>query len=386
MASPPNKRNMPPVTRDRPAEQRAERIARGERQAPTGPKAGTLTRQAAPAGLALGTGLPLPANERRYFEDRLQADLSAVRIHPEAEAAHSPGANAFAAGRDIGFAPGRWQPGTHEGRRLLGHELAHVIEQGRRGQPVVQLDDAAKPAEADQAADVLAEGVKTVVEQAKENEGVKSVLLDPAKRYALGQWNRLGTGEKAAVGGFGAGTYGLTLGAGLADPAGRKLLSDVNLAAPLGLIPYSTLTDFRYVLPAAAGGPTQLKAAFSADDLLGLAHQKLSWMPPMSLSLDFGWSIAPDGSGSVSLSSAKASWGVMPGVKLQVGSGVGLDWKPTVTGPDGQHATVMKSLPAPAGADAQPGGVGVFITVDLLKAPFVPAPIRAALGGGTTEK
>jgi hypothetical protein len=72
-------------------------------------------------------------------------------------------------------------------------------------------------------------------------------------------------------------------------------------------------------------------------------------MPPMSLSLDFGWSIAPDGSGSVSLSSAKASWGVMPGVKLQVGSGVGLDWKPTVTGPDGQHATVMKSLPAPAG-------------------------------------
>ena len=111
MASPPNKRNMPPVTRDRPAEQRAERIARGERQAPTGPKAGTLTRQAAPAGLALGTGLPLPANERRYFEDHLQADLSAVRIHPEAEAAHSLGANAFAAGRDIGFAA------TREGMR-----------------------------------------------------------------------------------------------------------------------------------------------------------------------------------------------------------------------------------------------------------------------------
>ena len=81
-----------------------------------------------------------------------------------------------------------------------------------------------------------------------------------------------------------------------------------------------------------------------------------------------------------------SSWGVMPGVKLQVGSGVGLDWKPTVTGPDGQHATVMKSLPAPAGAGATPGGTGVFITVDLLKAPFVPAPIRAALGGETTKK
>lgn len=211
-----------------------------------------------------------------------------------------------------------------------------------------------------------------------------SLGLDLSVRYALGQWNRLGSGGQAAVGGFGAGAYGLALGAGLSDPAGRKLLSDVNLAAPLGLIPYATLTDFRYVRPGAAGGPTQLKASFSADDLLGLAHRKLSWMPPMNLSLDFGWSITPDG--SVSLSSAKASWGVMPGVKLQLGSGVGLDWKPTVSGPEGQHATVMKSLPAPAGAGAQPGGVGVFITVDLLKAPFVPAPIRAALGGGATEK
>ena len=377
-----NPQNLPPITRDGPAEQRAERIARGERPAP-GPRVDTIAHQAATT-LALGPGQPLPSTERRYFEDRLRADLGAVRIHPDAEAAPALGANAFAAGRDIGFAPGRWQPGTHEGRRLLGHELAHVVEQGQRRQPAVQRDEAVKPAEADQAADVLTEGVKTVVEQAKENEGVKRVLLDPAKRYALGQWNRLGTGEKAAVGSFGAGTYGLALGAGLADPAGRKLLSDVNLATPLGLIPYSTLTDFRYVLPGAADEPTQLKASFSADDLLGLAHRKLGWMPPMSLSLDFGWSIAPDG--SASLSSAKASWGVMPGIKLQVGSGVGLGGKPTVTGPDGQSATVMKSLPAPTGAGAQPGGTGVFITIDLLKAPFVPAPIRAALGGENKEK
>ena len=377
-----NPQNLPPITRNRPAEQRAARIARGERPAPVGPKAATVTHPAAPAGLALGPGIPLPASERHYFEDRLRADLSAVRVHPDAEAAHGLGANAFAAGHDIGFAPGRWQPSTHEGRHLLGHELAHVVEQGRHGQPAVQLDDAVKPAEAEQATAVLTEGLQTVFEQVKENEGVKSVFLDPAKRYALGQLNRLGTGEQAAIIGFGAGAYSLALGAGLADPAGRRLLSDVNLAAPLGMIPYSTLTDFRYVLPDAAGGPTQLKASFSADDLLGLAHQKLSWMPPMSLSLDFSWRITPDG--SVSLSSAKASWGVMPGVKLQVGSGVGLDWKPTVTGPEGQHATVMKSLPAPA--SAQPGGTGVFITVDLLKAPFVPASIRAALGGDSGQK
>lgn len=226
--------------------------------------------------------------------------------------------------------------------------------------------------------------MKTVVEQAKENEGVKSALLDPAKNYALRQWNPLGTAEKVGVAGFGAGTYGLALGAGLADPAGRKLLSDVNLVAPLGLIPYSTLTGFSYVLPTTPGSPTLFKASFSGDDLLGLAHQKVSWMPPMTLSLDLGWSVDP--SGAVSLSTASAVWGVMPGVSLKLGSGAAPEWKPLVSGPDGQTATVMKSVPAPAGSAATPAGTGVFVTVDLLKAPFIPAPIRSALGGDTKGK
>ena len=375
MDTPTKRQKLPPIARDKPAESRADRIARGERP----PSSSRAARDPAPAALALGPGQALPAAERRYFENRLGADLAGVRVHPDAPAALDLGANAFAAGRDIGFAPGRWRPGTHDGRRLLGHELAHVLEQGTRRQTALQLDEAPKPEDGDKAAEALTEGVKTVVEQAKENEGVKQTLLDPAKRYALGQWNALGTGQQVGVAGFGAGTYGLALGAGLSDPAGRKLLSDVNLVAPLGLIPYSTLTDFRYILPATPGGPTQLKASFSGDDLLGLAHRKLAWCPPMTLSLDLGWQIDP--AGGVSLSTAKATWGVMPGVSLQAGSGVGLDWKPTVTGPDGQTATVMKSLPAPAGAGATPAGVGVFVTVDLLKAPFVPAPIRAALGG-----
>ncbi|WP_374499216.1 DUF4157 domain-containing protein, partial [Zoogloea sp.] len=138
----------PPVTRDRPAEQRADRVARGERPA----RSSRVARDAAPSALGLGTGQPLPATERRYFESRLGTDLTGVRIHPDTEAATSLRANAFAAGRDIAFAPGRWQPGTAEGRRLLGHELAHVLEQGRSRQPAVQLEEATKPEDADKAA------------------------------------------------------------------------------------------------------------------------------------------------------------------------------------------------------------------------------------------
>ena len=87
-----------PITRDHPAEQRADRVARGERPA----RGGRVARDAAPASLDLGTGQPLPATERRYFERRLGADLTGVRIHPDAEAASRLRANAFAAGEFAG--------------------------------------------------------------------------------------------------------------------------------------------------------------------------------------------------------------------------------------------------------------------------------------------
>jgi hypothetical protein len=58
--------------------------------------------------------------------------LEDVRIHTcgaAADAAKAFHAEAFTIGRDIAFAPGRFAPETVEGRRLLGHELAHVDQQ-----------------------------------------------------------------------------------------------------------------------------------------------------------------------------------------------------------------------------------------------------------------
>src|SRR5271154_2698832 len=62
------------------------------------------------------------------METALGADFSAVRVHvgPQAERI---GAIAFTTGADIYFAPGRYQPDTPRGQQLLGHELAHVVQQ-----------------------------------------------------------------------------------------------------------------------------------------------------------------------------------------------------------------------------------------------------------------
>jgi len=51
----------------------------------------------------------------------------------------SLGAEAFTYGSDIYFAPGRYQPGSTNGERLLAHELTHVVQQAG-GNPSVQRD------------------------------------------------------------------------------------------------------------------------------------------------------------------------------------------------------------------------------------------------------
>ena len=97
---------------------------------------------------ALGKGQPLPASERAFFEPRFGYDFGRVRVHvsPEAEAV-SGGlrARAFTRGNDIAFAAGQWSPRTTNGRRLLAHELAHVVQQGRGSTTDVQRDLATTP-------------------------------------------------------------------------------------------------------------------------------------------------------------------------------------------------------------------------------------------------
>lgn len=75
------------------------------------------------------------------------ADFSRVRVHTgstAAAAADQIGARAYTVGSDIAFAAGQYRPGTAAGRRLLVHELVHVMQQARMASGYVQLDQAPK--------------------------------------------------------------------------------------------------------------------------------------------------------------------------------------------------------------------------------------------------
>lgn len=88
-------------------------------------------------------GKPLSAQERSFFEPRFNRDFSDVRVHTDSEAAHSAqGINALAytSGNNIVFNSGQYQPGSDYGKRLLAHELTHVVQQEGAGRRVRQRD------------------------------------------------------------------------------------------------------------------------------------------------------------------------------------------------------------------------------------------------------
>ena len=74
-------------------------------------------------------------------------DFSRVRVHTgprAAESAQAVNALAYTVGRDLVFGEGHFAPETEEGRKLLAHELTHVVQQTNNipGREVVQRQNA----------------------------------------------------------------------------------------------------------------------------------------------------------------------------------------------------------------------------------------------------
>lgn len=93
-------------------------------------------------------------------------DFGGVRIHDDGranESARALGARAYTVGRDVVFSEGAYRPSTVEGRRLLAHELTHVVQQsGASASPTLQASlEVARPddpleSEADRVAEAVA--------------------------------------------------------------------------------------------------------------------------------------------------------------------------------------------------------------------------------------
>jgi hypothetical protein len=77
-------------------------------------------------------GKTLDVSTREFMEPRFGYDFSNVKIHTDeiaTQSANSVNASAYTVGNDIVFGEGLYEPNTLDGRKLLAHELTHVVQQ-----------------------------------------------------------------------------------------------------------------------------------------------------------------------------------------------------------------------------------------------------------------
>jgi hypothetical protein len=147
-----------------------------------------------------GSGRPLPESTRRCLESRFGSSFNDVRIYNNSQAANiakSINAKAFTTGKDIVFGAGQYSPATSTGKKLLTHELTHIVQQSSsRGsiqrqkltpfkqaeiKPLETLYNAANRA-AHNCISILNKAVKTVYSEELKNEKLKSTIQDTMKK------------------------------------------------------------------------------------------------------------------------------------------------------------------------------------------------------------
>ena len=90
-------------------------------------------------------GRPLDTPTRNFMESRFGYDLGAVRVHTDNQAttsAQTVNARAFTVGNHITFGPGQYDPTSSAGKKLLAHELTHVVQQSRLPTTLLQRQPA----------------------------------------------------------------------------------------------------------------------------------------------------------------------------------------------------------------------------------------------------
>jgi hypothetical protein len=119
---------------------------------------------AAAAGEPAAGGAPLPDALRGKMERSFGADFAGVNVHQDGRA-DAMGALAYAQGDHLHFGAGRYEPSSHAGQALIGHELAHVVQQreGRasvpQGKGAAVVADPALEADADRQGELAAQGL-----------------------------------------------------------------------------------------------------------------------------------------------------------------------------------------------------------------------------------
>jgi len=148
------------------------------------------------------SGRPLDFEIRKEMESRFNYDFDSVRIHSNAKASESALASnavAYTVNRNIVFGPGQYAPQTVTGKKLLAHELTHVVQQG------LNTSTASRPLQighvdssAEREADVIANNIVTGSSPVQVTAAASAQVLWPW-RGSFDITNRLPESRKFSV-------------------------------------------------------------------------------------------------------------------------------------------------------------------------------------------
>ena len=154
--------------------------APGPTAAPPQVTAAPLAAAAPPGACACGGGCP-----RCRAGPRPEA-LAGLSVFPDSPQARALGAVAFTQGEQIHVAPGHWAPHSQAGRELIGHEIAHVLQQ-RRGRVQANAHVAGRALNDDPALEAEADALAPQAWQAFAAWPRHAAVVRPAGSTAAGQ-------------------------------------------------------------------------------------------------------------------------------------------------------------------------------------------------------
>jgi hypothetical protein len=195
-----------------------------------------------------GPGTPLDGAARAVMEPHFGHDFSKVRVHADraaGESARDVQAAAYTVGPDMVFAPGRYEPATDRGQRLIAHELTHVVQQEQSapsGSLTIAPSDDQAEREADRAASALGPsrrgttGVPVSLQRAPNNDWNK--VYDRHMSYLGSTYDDYKTG---------LGELRPTTKGGLTENVGRPIPKSKGFGTPAA--PEITLPVLKEIFP-----------------------------------------------------------------------------------------------------------------------------------------
>ncbi len=209
-----------------------------------------------------GAAQPLTAHVAQRASTLFGHSFASVRVFSDEEAARRTaelGAHAYAVGESLVFGRGRFAPSDPDGRRLLGHELAHVVQQRIGGRSPESDPRSASEHEARLAGEAFAAGHRV---SPIRHGTAAGIACDKGSKPMSAAHAGGAMGELDAA--FALGEQGFEIIIGPAGSNGHKLTE-----AGLDIVAYNPLTDkLRIVDNKASGGTSTVKDASAITDNL----------------------------------------------------------------------------------------------------------------------